>query len=66
MIPAKLKKGAHVRVIAPARSLGIVSGECRRIACERLAEMGLCGSFGRHAEETDEFCSSSAAARLED
>ena len=66
MIPAKLKKGAHVRVIAPARSLGIVSGECRRIACERLAEMGLSVSFGRHAEETDEFCSSSAAARLED
>lgn len=62
----KIEKGAHVRVIAPARSLGIVSGECRRIACERLAEMGLSVSFGRHAEETDEFCSSSAAARLED
>lgn len=66
MIPKKLKKGDHIRVIAPARSLGIVSQECRQIALERLQKMGLTVSFGKHTEETDEFLSSSAEARLAD
>ncbi len=66
MIAKKLKKGSHVRVIAPARSLGIVSENCRKIADKRLAEMGLRVSFGRHAEEMDGVASSSVASRLED
>lgn len=66
MIPAKLKAGAHVRVIAPSRSLKIISGDCRKIARERLAEMGLNVSFGRHTDEMDEFASSAAEARAED
>ncbi len=66
MIAKKLRKGSHIRVIAPARSLGIVSEECRQIARQRLNDLGLTVSFGRHAEETDEFCSSSAQSRLED
>ena len=66
MIAKKLKKGDHIRVIAPARSLGIVSNECRQIALQRLEEMGLRVSFGKHSEEMDEFLSSSAEARLAD
>ena len=66
MIAKKLRKGSHIRVIDPARSLGIVSEECRQIARQRLNDLGLTVSFGRHAEETDEFCSSSAQSRLED
>ncbi len=66
MIPAKLKAGAHVRVIAPSRSLKIISDDCRKIAQERLAEMGLSVSFGRHADEIDEFASSAVEARVED
>lgn len=66
MIPAKLKKGSA----CPGDCTGAQFGNRQRgmpaDACERLAEMGLSVSFGRHAEETDEFCSSSAAARLED
>ncbi len=66
MIAKKLKKGDHIRVIAPARSLGIVSQECRQIALKRLQEMGLKVSFGKHTEETDEFLSSSTESRLAD
>lgn len=66
MIPAKLKKGSHIRVIAPARSLGIIGEECRKIALERLSKMGLRVSFGRHVEEIDEFASSSVQSRLDD
>ena len=32
IVPEKLKSGSHVRVIAPSRSLGIISEDCRRIA----------------------------------
>lgn len=66
MIPPKLKAGAHVRVIAPSRSLKIISDDCRKIAQERLAGMGLSVSFGRHADEMDEFASSAVEARVED
>ena len=66
MIPKKLKKGDHIRVIAPARSLGLISQECRQIALHRLNEMGVSVSFGRHTEGMDEFCSSSVEARLQD
>ncbi len=41
IVPEKLKPGSHVRVIAPSRSLGIISEDCRRIARARFAEMGL-------------------------
>lgn len=66
MIPKKLKKGAHVRVIAPSRSLRIITDDCRKIARERLTEMGLRVSFGRYADEMDEFASSAVEARLKD
>jgi muramoyltetrapeptide carboxypeptidase len=66
MIPAKLKAGDEVRVIAPARSLGIISQESRMIANSRFSKLGLTLSFGKHVEECDDFKSSSIAARLAD
>ena len=63
---AKLKVGDEVRIIAPSRSLAIVSKECREIANKRFAEMGLKLSFGKHLEEKDEFVSSSIESRVED
>lgn len=60
MIPAKLKAGDEVRVIAPARSLAIISQDVREVANERFASLGLKLSFGRHVEECDDFRSASS------
>jgi len=64
--PEKLKAGDEVRIIAPSRSLAIVSKEARATANKRFAEMGLKLSFGKHLEENDEFISSSIESRIED
>lgn len=66
LYPKKLQSGAHVRVIAPSRSLDIVSEAVRDIAMRRLEALGLRVSVGKHALETDDYASSSVAARLED
>ncbi len=64
--PSKLKKGDEVRVVAPSRSLSIISEERVRIATERLSEMGLKISFGNHTKESDELKSSSIKSRIDD
>lgn len=66
IFPKKLKKGDLVRIVAPASSLGIVSEENRQIASARFEALGLRLSFGKHAEEMDEFRSSSITSRIED
>lgn len=66
IFPEKLKKGDEVRIIAPVRSLAIISKENREIANKRFEEMGLKLSFGKYVEEIDEFVSSSIEARVED
>ncbi|MBN1584797.1 LD-carboxypeptidase [Candidatus Uhrbacteria bacterium] len=66
-IPKKLDaKGVNVRVIAPVRSLGLISEEGRAEAEKRLAGYGMELSFGKHVEEMDEFNSSSIDSRIED
>lgn len=62
----KLKAGDEVRVIAPARSLSIISKETREIANKRIEELGLKLTFGKHVEEMDDFASSSIESRIED
>lgn len=64
--PQKLKSGDEIRVIAPSRSLAIISQETRKIANRRFEELGLKLSFGKHVEEVDAFGSSSLVSRLED
>ncbi len=64
--PSKLKPGEEVRVIAPARSLSLISSENRQISNERLESLGLKVSFGAHVEEKDAFISSSIESRVED
>lgn len=66
IIPKKLKKGDHIRIIAPARSMGIISENSKLEAIERLEEFGFTLSFGKHVYEMDEFNSSSVSSRLED
>lgn len=62
----KLTKGDEIRVIAPARSMGIISESVRALALKRLEKMGLKVSFSKHCEERDVFDSSSVKSRLED
>lgn len=64
--PAKLKVGDEVRVVAPSRSLAIISEEARKIANDRFLALGLKISFGKHLEEKDDFLSSSIESRIED
>lgn len=66
MTPQKLKAGDEIRVISPARSLAIIPKDSRDIALRRLKEMGLKVTFSNHAEEKDEFNSSSIKSRLDD
>src|SRR4030043_2489833 len=66
MIPQKLKSGDEIRIISPSRSLAIISSECREIALRRLKELGLKVTYSKHAEEKDEFNSSSIKSRIAD
>ncbi len=64
--PTKLKKGDEVRVVAPSRSLSIISEDRRVVAERRFGEMGLELSFGAHVEEKNDFNSSSVESRVKD
>jgi muramoyltetrapeptide carboxypeptidase LdcA involved in peptidoglycan recycling len=64
--PKKIKKGDHIRVIAPVRSLKLLSETNIKEASDRLRKFGFELSFGKHVNEIDEFNSSSIASRLED
>lgn len=66
VIPCKLKKGDKVRIIAPSRSMAILSENTKKIANQRFDELGLEVSFGKHVMECDVFDSSSIKARLDD
>ncbi|ASA21878.1 S66 family peptidase [Paenibacillus donghaensis] len=62
----KLQMGDEIRVIAPSRSLGILSEELCQIAKQRLEALGFQVSFSKHALDRDEFDSSSVEARAQD
>jgi len=64
--PNCLREGDEVRVIAPSRSLSVVSEDNRQIADRRLKEMDLRLSFGKHVMECGRFHSSSVKSRIED
>ena len=66
IFPEKLKKGDEVRIIAPARSLKLLSEETKKIADQRFKELGLKLSFGKNVNEADEFMSSTIELRIED
>lgn len=64
--PKKIEKGAHIRIIAPARSLKLLSDYNKEEAIARLEKIGFKLSFGKHVDEIDEFNSSSIESRIED
>lgn len=66
MIPAKLKQGDEIRIIAPSRSIGIIAENQVGIAVKRLNEMGFKVTFGEHVAEMDCMSSSSIRSRVAD
>src|SRR4028118_1906004 len=66
MIPARLRAGGEVRVVAPAVSLSFIPEEQRRLARERREGLGLRCSFSANSWVIDRFNSSPVEARVSD
>lgn len=64
--PNKLSKKSHIRVIAPSRSLGVISKISKESALRKLEKFGFTISFGKHSAKMDQFNSSSIKSRIED
>ena len=65
--PAKLKPGDTIRIIAPARSLSIISEELRAYADAYFgSHLKLNLEFSKHTLEIDDFKSSSIQSRIAD
>ncbi|MGE6630386.1 S66 family peptidase [Bacillus sp. NPDC077027] len=65
-IPEPLKRGDHIRIIAPSRSASILSEKGITQAKKHLEELGLHVSFGEYAFECDLHSSSSVEHRIAD
>ena len=66
MLAKKLKPGDEIRIIAPSRSMSIISKLSREIAVKRFNEIGLQCSYSKNIEESNEFSSSSIKSRVND
>jgi len=66
IIPSKLKQDDEIRIIAPARSLSLLSEENIQLAKENLEKQGFKVTFSKHCKESDVFMSSSVQSRIED
>jgi muramoyltetrapeptide carboxypeptidase LdcA involved in peptidoglycan recycling len=65
-IPDKLQRGDEIRIIAPSRSLSLLSEENIRLAIVRLEKEGFNVTFSNNCKEKDVFMSSSIKSRVED
>jgi muramoyltetrapeptide carboxypeptidase LdcA involved in peptidoglycan recycling len=66
IIPERLEKGDEIRVIAPSRSLSLVSKENIKLAENNLKKMGFNVSYSKNCFEKDMFISSSIESRVSD
>ena len=64
--PKKIINISHLRVVAPARSMGLLSEESKQVAMDNLNKKGFKLSFGKNVYEMDEFLSSSVNSRVVD
>lgn len=64
--PKKIKAGDTIRIIAPSLSLSAIDKKRQSTALQRLTQLGLTVSFGKHVFEIDEFDSSSIQSRIAD
>ena len=65
-IPPKLSPGDTIRVVAPAKSLSVISKEQLDLATQRLTEEGFTVTFSKNCQEQDMFDSSSIESRVAD
>lgn len=66
IFPKKLSEGDEIRVIAPSRSMAIISEQLRNTANKRFADLGLKLSFGKNIRKRDVFLSSDIKDRVND
>ncbi len=66
ILPPRLKKGAHIRVIAPARSIAVIGEEQAQKTKARLEALGYQVSFSKHSHENFAFNSGQVDGRVED
>ena len=66
IFPNKLKKGDEIRIIAPARSLSILSEDLKNTAIKNLEKLGFIVTFSQNCEEIDLLNSSSIESRVLD
>jgi muramoyltetrapeptide carboxypeptidase len=66
MISDKLKKGDEIRVIAPSRSLSVLSEEIILSAIQKLEKQGYVVSLSTNCKEIDETNSSKVESRVSD
>lgn len=66
IIPKKIHQGAHIRIIAPSRSMHIISKENIAAATKQLQDMGFTVSFGKHVHEHDILGSAPISSRVAD
>lgn len=66
VFPNKLKRGSHIRVVAPARSLAFIDPSVRAVAQKRLESHGFSVSFGTHTLETGPMHSGDVSGRVAD
>ncbi len=66
IIPPKIKQGDEIRIIAPARSLSLLSEDLVKLAKENFEKQGFKITFSKNCKEQDMFNSSSVKSRVED
>jgi len=66
MLADRLTPGDEIRVIAPSTSLALVKGKQIELAETRLRGLGFQVTYGKNAENHDEFFSTSIEERIED
>jgi muramoyltetrapeptide carboxypeptidase LdcA involved in peptidoglycan recycling len=66
IFPSKLKQGDEIRIIAPARSLSLLSDDLVKLSKEKLEKQGFKISLSKNCKENDILISSSIKSRVED
>ncbi len=66
IFPPKLNKGDEVRIVAPSRSMAMISEETQNNANQLFSRLGLKLTFGKHIHESDNFISTNIDSRIED
>ena len=66
IVPPKLKQGDEIRIIAPARSLSLLSEDLIKLAKENFEKQGFKITFSKNCKEKDMYNSSSVKSRVED